>query len=306
MIDKMVMIGAGFVGSTAVFSLMEAGLFKEIVMIDVDKSKAVGEAMDISHGIPFSKEMKIYAGDYEDIDDAGLIIISAGANQRIGETRLDLLNKNVEIFKDIIPKINSRNYNGLILVVTNPVDILTYVTCKLSVLPKNKILGSGTVLDTARLKYSLGKLLTINSKSVHAYIIGEHGDSEIAAFSNANISGIPIDDYLSNLGHSDDKKEEVAYEVKNSAYEIIKRKNATYFGIAIAIRRICEAIVRDEKAILPISVFLEEYDIVLSMPSVIGDEGVLKVLNIKLDQSEKAALHNTRLIFKEIISKLDI
>lgn len=184
---KAVMIGCGFVGSAAVFSLMESGLFTEIVLIDVDHTKAEGEAMDISHGIPFGKPMKIYAGTYDDIVGAEIIIITAGANQKPGETRLDLVHKNVAIYKSIIPEISKRNYNGILLIVSNPVDILTLVAMKLSDLPEKHVIGSGTVLDTARLKYQTGELLGVDSRSVHAFIIGEHGDSEIAAWSSANL-----------------------------------------------------------------------------------------------------------------------
>ena len=182
---KAVMIGCGFVGSASVFALMQSGLFTEIVLIDADKNKAEGEAMDISHGIPFASPMKIYAGDYDDVADAAIVVISAGAGQKPGETRLDLVNKNVAIFKSIIPEIAKRNFAGIMLVVTNPVDILTQVAIKLSGLPENRVIGSGTVLDSARLRYKLGEHLSVDSRSVHAFIVGEHGDSEVVAWSSA-------------------------------------------------------------------------------------------------------------------------
>ena len=180
---KAVMIGCGFVGSASVFALMQSGLFTEIALIDADKDKAEGEAMDISHGIPFASPMRIYAGDYDDVADAAIVIISAGAGQKPGETRIDLVNKNVAIFKSIIPEIAKRNFSGILLIVANPVDILTQVAIKLSGLPENRVIGSGTVLDSARLRYKLGEHLSVDSRSVHAFIIGEHGDSEVVAWS---------------------------------------------------------------------------------------------------------------------------
>ena len=198
---KAVMIGCGFVGSASVFALMQSGLFTEIVLIDADKNKAEGEAMDISHGIPFARQMKIYAGDYDDVSDAGIIIISAGAGQKPGETRLDLVHKNVNIFKSIIPEIAKRDFGGILLVVANPVDILTQVAIKLSGLPEERVIGSGTVLDTARLKYALGEHLSVDSRSVHAFIVGEHGDSEVVAWSSANVSGVEIPKFCEMRGH---------------------------------------------------------------------------------------------------------
>lgn len=254
-IRKVAMIGCGFVGSASAFSLMQSGLFSEMVLIDADQNRAEGEAMDISHGVPFAREMKIYAGSYDDIVDAAIIIITAGANQKPEETRLDLVHKNVGIFKSIIPEIAKRNCRGILLIVSNPVDILTYTALKLSGFTENRVIGSGTVLDTARLKYELGKHLSVDSKSVHAFIIGEHGDSEIAAFSSANVSGIALSEFCEMRGHyaHDENSRQIAERVKNSAYDIIKKKRATYYGIAMAVRRICEVIIRDEKSILPVS-----------------------------------------------------
>lgn len=309
---KAVMIGCGFVGSAAVFSLMESGLFTEIVLIDVDHTKAEGEAMDISHGIPFGKPMKIYAGTYDDIVGAEIIIITAGANQKPGETRLDLVHKNVAIYKHIIPEIAKRNFQGILLIVSNPVDILTYVAMKLSGLPENHVIGSGTVLDTARLKYQTGELLGVDSRSVHAFIIGEHGDSEIAAWSSANISGIPIDDFCEMRGHySHDKEMDIIGDkVKNSAYEIIKRKQATYYGIAVSIRRICEVILRDEKSILPVSNMMHgEYgieDIALSFPAIVGKNGIETKVPISLDEDEVNALIKSSELLKDIVKSVEL
>lgn len=307
---KVAIIGCGFVGAASGFSLMESGLFSEMVLIDANKDKAEGEAYDIAHGIPFGRPMKIYAGDYDDVADAAIIIVTAGANQKPDETRLDLVHKNVEIFKRIIPEIAKRNYQGILLIVANPVDILTYTALKLSGLPENRVIGSGTVLDTARLKYALGEHLGVDSRSVHAFVVGEHGDSEIAAFSSANISGIPLDDFCEMRGHYDHSGStaKIAEEVKNSAYEIISKKGATYYGIARSVNRICEAIIRDEKSILPISTMMHgEFgieNVVLSMPAVVGREGYETKVPIVLDQDEVTRLHESANTLRQVLDEV--
>lgn len=308
---KAVMVGCGFVGSATVFSLMQSGLFSEIAMIDADMSKAEGEAMDISHGIPFAKQMKVYAGSYDDVSDAGIVIVTAGANQKPDETRLDLVNKNVAIFKQIIPEIAKRNFEGILLIVANPVDILTQVAQKLSGLPENRVIGSGTVLDTGRLKHRLGEHLGVDSRSVHAFIIGEHGDSEIAAWSSANVSGIPLNDFCEMRGHyqHEEATREIAEKVKNSAYEIIQRKRATYFGVAMAVKRICEVIVRDEKSILPVSTAMHgEHGIdgvVLSMPCIVGKDGIETMVPIRLNETEQKQLQESAEVLKKIVEQLE-
>lgn len=293
---KVGIIGCGFVGSSSAFALMQSGLFSEMVLNDVDTERAEGEALDISHGLPFAKPMKIYAGGYDDMMDCSIIVITAGAGQKPGETRLDLVKKNVGIFKGIIPEIAKRKYEGILLIVANPVDILTYAAIKLSGFPENRVFGSGTVLDTARLKYLLGEHLSIDNRSVHAFIIGEHGDSEIAAWSSANVSGIPLNDFCELRGHieHDASMQRIAEDVKNSAYEIIKKKKATYYGIAMSVRRICEAIIRDEKSILPVSSMQHgEFGISgvsLSIPAIVGRQGVERVVPIDLSPEEKKEL----------------
>ena len=310
--QKAVMIGCGFVGSASVFALMQSGLFSEIALIDANPEKAEGEAMDISHGIPFARQMKIYAGDYDDVKDAGIVIVTAGANQQPGETRLDLVNKNVGIFKKIIPEIANRGFEGILLIVANPVDILTKVAIKLSGFSENRVIGSGTVLDTARLKYRLSEHLGVDSKSIHAFIVGEHGDSEIAVFSSANVSGIPLSQFCELRGHFEHRasEQEIAEKVKNSAYDIIQRKRATYFGVAMAVKRICEVIVRNEKAILPVSTMMHgEYgieDVVLSMPCVVGSDGIEMQVPVNLNDEEKVKLQESARILKETVSTLDI
>ena len=309
---KAAIIGCGFVGSASAFALMQSGLFSELVLIDANHDKAGGEAMDIAHGLPFAGQMKIYAGDYDDIVDAAVIIVTAGAAQKPGETRLDLVNKNVNIFKSIIPEIAKRNYKGILLIVANPVDILTYTAVKLSGLPENRVIGSGTVLDTARLKYALGEHLEVDSRSVHSFIIGEHGDSEIVAWSSTNVSGIPVNDFCELRGHfnHEEAMHRIADDVKNSAYDIIEKKGATYYGIAMSVKRICECIMRDEKSILPISSMMHgEYgisDICLSMPTVVGREGVETRVPIQLNEQEESALSASAEQLSKVAAQLDL
>lgn len=309
---KVAVIGCGFVGSASAFCLMQSGLFSEMVLIDVDHDRAEGEALDISHGVPLARPMKIYGGDYDDIVDASIIVITAGANQKPGETRLDLVHKNVEIFKNIIPEIAKRNCKGTLIVVSNPVDVLTYVALKLSGFPKNRVIGSGTVLDTSRLKHLLGQHLGVDSRSVHAFIIGEHGDSEIAAFSSANVSGIPVHEFCELRGfyHHEKETAKIAQRVKDSAYEIIDKKKATYYGIAMAVKRICETILRDEKSILPVSSIMEGAygirDIVLSMPAIVGKDGIETQVPIALSEEELEKLQKSADTLQEVIDDIKI
>jgi len=303
---KAAVIGCGFVGSATAFTLMQSRLFSELVLLDVNMEKADGEAKDIAHGIPFAGQMKIYAGTYDDAADAAIIIITAGANQKPGETRLDLVQKNTAIYQSIIPEIVKRDFGGILLIVSNPVDILTYVALKLSGLPENRVLGSGTVLDTARLKYALGEHLGVDSRSVHSFIIGEHGDSEIAAWSSTNVSGIPLNDFCEMRGHfnHDAAMDAIAEKVKNSAYEIISKKQATYYGIAMSVKRICECIVRNERSILPVSAMMHgEYgieDITLSMPAIVGIGGVETHVPIALSEEEAEKLVESAKKLKEV------
>ena len=309
---KVAVIGCGFVGSSSAFALMQSGLFSEMVLLDVNRDRAEGEALDIVHGVPLTKPMKIYAGDYDDIVDAAIIVITAGANQKPGETGLDLVKRNVAIFKTIIPEIANRNSRGMLLVVSNPVDIMTYVTLKISGFPKSRVIGSGTVLDTSRLKHLLGEHLGVDHRSVHAFIIGEHGDSEIAAFSSANVSGIPVHEFCELRGfyHHEKATKEFAEKVKNSAYVIIQKKQATYYGIAMAVKRICEVILRDEKSILPISNLMEGAygirDVVLSMPAIVGKDGVEMQVPIALSEQELKSLQESADILKEVIDGLSL
>ncbi len=309
---KAAIIGCGFVGAATAFTLMQSKLFSELVLLDANHDKAVGEAEDIGHGIPFAGEMDIYAGSYDDIADCSMIIITAGANQKPNETRLDLVQKNVAIYKDILSEITRRNYEGILLVVSNPVDILTYVAQKLSGLPEHRVIGSGTVLDTARLKYALSQQLDVDSRNIHSFIIGEHGDSEIVAWSSTNISGVPLDQFLEMRGHMhpDMDKQEIAEKVKNSAYDIIAKKDATYYGIAMSVRRICECMIRDEKSILPISTSMHGdfgiEDVCLSMPTILSAEGMETHIPIKLNETERENLKQSADTLKHILAGLDL
>ena len=310
---KVAIIGCGFVGSASAFALMESGLFSEMVLIDVDADRAEGEALDISHGTAFASPIDIYAGTYDDIADAGIIIITAGVGQKPGETRIDLVNKNVAIFKDILGEIRARDFSGILLVVSNPVDILTYVSVKLSGLPECRVIGSGTVLDTGRLKHIIGEHLGVDPRNVHARILGEHGDSELIAWSSAHVAGIPLEDFYNMRiedGSYDKFRRETSDLVKNSAYEIIKKKHATYYGIAMAVRRICSAIVRDEKSVLSVSNYMQgEYgisDIALSTPCVVGADGIEVRMPPSLNYREQEQMKASAQMLQDVAAGLDL
>ena len=309
---KAAIIGCGFVGSASAFALIQRGLFTELVLIDANRDKAEGEAMDLSHGLPYIVSMDVYAGSYDDIADCALIVIAAGANQREGQTRLDLIHQNVAVFDQVIPQITARPFEGTLLIVTNPVDVLTYAAFRISGLPAHRVMGSGTVLDTARMKYLLGEHLQVDSRSIDAFIIGEHGDSELAVWSGANVSGIPLSDFCEMRGKFDHKAamDRLYESVRDSAYEIIRRKGATYYGIAMAVARIASAIVRDERAVLPISAVLGgQYDLrelALSVPAIVGRRGVEQILEIPLSPEEGEALHSSAARLREVIKQLDL
>jgi L-lactate dehydrogenase len=309
---KCAMIGCGFVGASSVFALMQSGLFSEMVLIDANRDRAEGEAMDLSHGLPFGRPMEIYAGDYSDVAGCGLVIITAGANQKPGETRLDLVNKNVAIFKQIIPEVVKHNTECILLIITNPVDILTYVALKLSGFPPQRVIGSGTVLDTARLKYLIGRRLGVDSRSVHAFIIGEHGDSELAVWSSANVSGIELNRFCEQNGNFEFRKaaNELYTDVRDSAYTIIKKKGATYYGIAMSVRRIATCILRDEHSILPVSSLIQGHygleGLCMGVPAIVGSKGVEKVLDINLSGEEQLELMHSADELKKVLSSLDL
>lgn len=311
-IKKCAIIGCGFVGTSIAFTLMKSGLFSEIVLIDLNKDKAEGEAMDLSHCNPFIKPVDIHAGTYKDIKDCAIVIITAGAGQKPNQTRLDLVRDNVKIFKSIISDITKQNKDCILLVVSNPVDILTYVTLKLSGFEPNKIIGSGTVLDTARLKYLLGEHLQVDSRNIHAFMVGEHGDSELPVFSSANISGIDIDDFCNSSQKTCNEctMNSITNDVKNSAYEIIKKKGATYYGIALAVLRIVEAIVRNENSILTVSSLVTNHyglnDLCIGLPSIVGSNGVESIIDIPLNEEELKKLNESAATLSDIIKQINL
>ncbi len=311
-IQKAAVIGCGFVGSSIAFALTQTGVFSELALIDVNREKAEGEAMDLSHGLPFARPMKIFAGDYPDLSECALIVITAGANQKPEETRLDLVHKNVAILKSVIPQIVRYNREAILLIVSNPVDILTWVAQKLSGLPARQVIGSGTVLDTARLKYLLSQHLNVDARSVHAVIVGEHGDSELAVWSGANVSGVDLDHFCELCGHTAHREnmERIYRDVRDSAYEIIEKKGATYYGIAAAVKRLALCIVRDEHSVLPVSAQLGGLygveDLCMSVPAVVGRSGVERVLEIELSPEESRAFHASAVTLRQVADQLGL
>lgn len=309
---KAAVIGCGNVGASIAFRFLQQGLFTRLVLLDANRDKAEGEAMDLRDGLPYGAAMEISAGDYDDLTDCALAVITAGANQKPGETRLDLIGKNTEILRSVLKEVTARNFGGILLVVSNPVDVLTYAAWRLSGYPRERVMGSGTVLDTGRLKQLLGAELEVDSRNIHAFIIGEHGDSELAVWSGANVSGVPLDDFCAMRGHTNHREaEQRLYEdVRDSAYEIIKRKGATYYGIAMAVGRIAEAIVKDERAVLPVSAVLDgQYGmngLALSLPSIVGRKGLQEILEMPLSSGERAALSTSAEQMREAIESLKL
>ena len=296
---KCAVIGAGNVGATTAFSLMHNGLFSEIVLIDLNHERALGEAADLTHALPFLSPAELYAGDYKDLADAAVIIITAGAAQHPGETRIDLLRRNIDVFRTVLGDVCKCNTDALLLIVTNPVDILTEVSRRLTGFPAHRVIGSGTVLDTARLKTLLGRHLGVDARQVHAFIIGEHGDTEFPVYSSANVSGIDLDHFCNDgcrqCGTRD--LDRLFMQARDAAYHIIEAKGSTYYAIAEAVCRIVTAILRDEAAILPISVAADGIygleGLSMSLPAILGKEGVQKVLEIPLSSEEQSLLYRS-------------
>ena len=299
--NKVAIIGCGNVGMSYAYALLnQRTKVTEIVLIDIKKEKVVGEAMDLNHGLAFSpSKIEIKAGDYIDCSDASIVCICAGANQEKSESRLDLIHKNHAIFKDIIDKVVSTGFNGIFLIATNPVDILTHITYKESNFDKRKVIGSGTTLDTARLRYLIGEKLNISPKNVHAYVIGEHGDSEFVSWSNAYVGSIKMDEYLSK-----DILHQISDSVKSAAYEIISRKEATYYAIGMVLVRITNAIFDDENSILTVSCYDKEHRIFIGKPCIVNKDGAVKAIDIDLNEEEKALFDQSANIIKEEIEKL--
>ncbi|MEG1310593.1 MAG: L-lactate dehydrogenase [Romboutsia sp.] len=311
--NKVVIVGTGMVGMSYAYSMVNQGTCEELVLIDLDKKRAEGEAIDLNHGLSFApRKMKIYAGDYNDCKDAYIICITAGAIQNEGETRLDLLQKNTKIMKSIINEIKKSGFDGILLIATNPVDIMTYVACELSGYNKSKVIGSGTTLDSARLRYTLGERLDVNPKDINGYVMGEHGDSQFVAWSYA-FSGVqPIYQIASKRGSKIDfdDLEEIEDEVKNIAYKIISCKKSTYYGIGMALTKITKAILDNENSVLTVSSYLDGHynqeGLYISVPSIVNKDGVREVIHLALEKTEKEKLDNSIKIMKENISKIDL
>ena len=307
---KAAIVGCGFVGASIAFRFLQQGLFSRLVLLDADQAKAEGEAMDLSDGLPYGATMEITAGTYDDIAGCALVVITAGANQKPGETRLDLIGRNIAIMRSILSEITARDFQGILLIVSNPVDVLTYAAWKLSGYPRERVIGSGTVLDTGRLKQLLGEELRVDSRNIHAFIIGEHGDSELAVWSEANVSGLALEDFCRIRGQAlrPGDMERMYREVRDSAYEIIQRKGVTCYGIAMAVGRIAECIVKNEHAVLPISVVLDgQYGLdglALSIPSLLGRQGLEEILEIPLSPEENRALRDSAEQMKQAIESL--
>lgn len=302
---KISVIGAGFVGSTVAYTLVMKGVASEIVLVDVNLERAEGEAMDISHGAPFAKSSVIRAGSYEDTKGSDVVIITAGTNQKPGETRIDLITRNAAIMRDVAGRVGEQSPNAVILVISNPVDVMTYVARQVTGFPKNRVIGSGTVLDSSRFRYLLANRFDIDPRNVHGYIMGEHGDSEFPAWSLVNIAGTSLDEAsdLFNKEINDEVRQSIADSTRNAAYEIINRKGATYYGIGMSATRIVEAIVRDERSIMTVSSLLHgEYDIddlYLSVPAILGEHGIEKVLTPRLSDLELANLHHSAEVLRD-------
>ncbi|ACD51776.1 MULTISPECIES: L-lactate dehydrogenase [Clostridium] len=309
---KISIIGAGFVGSTTAFALMNSGVATEICICDINMDKAMGEVMDLVHGTSFVKPVNIYAGSIAETKESDIVIITAGAAQKEGETRLDLIEKNYNIFKGFIPEIAKVSPDAILLVASNPVDILAYITYKLSGFPKERVIGTGTVLDTSRLKYVIGKYLNVSNNNVHAYVLGEHGDSEVVSWSTGSIAGEGFDDYTKkfSLEWDEEIRSVIESDVKNAAYEIISRKKATYYAIGLAITKIVEAILRDENAILTVSSLMQgEYgisDMYLAIPTIINRNGAVRIVEPNITEEEIEKLQNSANVLKEHVSKCEI
>lgn len=303
---KVVLVGTGFVGMSMAYAMLNRGGVNELILIDIDKDKTIGEEMDLSHGLPFApQKMVIKAGDYDECKDAEVVVITAGIAQKPGQTRLELTETNTKIMKSITKSIMASGFNGVIVVASNPVDIMTYVVAKVSGLPKNKVIGSGTVLDTARLRYIMAEYLNVSSKNIHAYVMGEHGDSSFVPWNHAYVGCKKISDVMKDNNHPMDDLEKIHKDVVNAAYEIINKKKATYYGIGVALSRLVKAILEDEHGILTVSAYLKdgEYgqdDIYIGVPAIICSDGIREVVNLDLTGEEQAKLDESCKIIKEM------
>ena len=304
---KIVLVGTGFVGMSMAYSMLNRGGIEELVLIDIDKEKTIGEEMDLSHGLPFApQKMVIKAGDYDECKDAEIVVITAGVAQKQGgQTRLELAQVNTKIIKDITKNIMARGFNGVIIVASNPVDLMAYVVYKVSGLPKNKVIGSGTVLDTARLRYMIADYLKVSSKNVHAYIMGEHGDSSFVPWKHAYVGCKSIIDIMKDGNHPMEDLDKIHKNVVNAAYEIIERKKATYYGIGMSLNRLVRAILDNENSVLTVSTYLEngkygQDDVYIGVPAIINENGVRELLELDLNKEEQEKLDNSCKIIKQM------
>lgn len=313
MIDrrKVVIVGTGFVGMSMAYSILNRGGINELVLIDIAKDKTIGEAMDLSHGLPFSPgKLDIKAGDYPDCGDADIVVITAGVPQKPGETRLELAKTNTKIIKEITQSVIGSGFKGIFIIASNPVDLMSYVVQKTSGFPKERVIGSGTLLDTARLRYIIGEKIGVSSKNIHAYIMGEHGDSSFVPWTHCYVGGKSLIEIYKETGRNISELEQIHTEVVNAAYEIINRKRATYYGIGIALTRLIMAILNNENAILPVSTLQNgEYGqegIFIGVPAVVNGDGVREILKLKLNEEEQAKFDNSANTLREMIkSEID-
>lgn len=302
---KIILVGTGFVGMSMAYSMLNRGGINELILIDVNKEKTVGEEMDLSHGLPYApQKMTIKAGDYEDCKDAEIIVITAGVAQKPGQTRLELAEVNTKIMKEITQNIMKSGFDGIIIVASNPVDLMAHVVSKVSGLPKNRVIGSGTVLDTARLRYLMADYLKVSSKNIHAYIMGEHGDSSFVPWEHAYLGCKKIKDIMKDNNLPMDELRKIHEGVVNSAYEIIEKKKATYYGIGMALNRLVRAILDDENSVLTVSTYLEnEYgqnDIYIGVPAIINSNGVREIVELDLNDEEQEKLNHSCGLIREM------
>src|SRR5438270_5403508 len=309
---RVAVVGVGNVGATFAYALLLSGLASEIVLIDANRAKAEGEAMDLNHTVPFAHPTRVWAGDYADCGGASVVVLAAGAGQKPGETRLDLVHKNAAIWREIIPRIVEKKRSAILLIATNPVDVLTYVAWKLSKLPERQVIGSGTILDTARFRYLLSQHFGVDTRSVHAFIIGEHGDSEVPVWSLANIAGMRLDQFASAHGQSCDPQvmDDIFHQTRDAAYRIIERKGATYYAVAAGLMRITQAILRNQNTVLSVSSLIDNYyginNVCLSLPTVVNRGGIEKVLRVELSEKEISSLQHSAGVLQQTISKLGL
>jgi L-lactate dehydrogenase len=309
---RVAIVGVGNVGATFAYALLLSGLASEIVLIDANRAKAEGEAMDLNHAVPFTHPTRIWAGDYPDCSGALVTVVAAGASQKPGETRLDLIKKNAAIWRTIIPEVVKHNSAGILLIATNPVDVLTYAAWRLSGLPSRRVIGAGTVLDTSRFRYLLSQHFGVDARSIHAYIIGEHGDSEVPVWSLANIAGMRLPEFCQaqNLPYDPHAMEEIFVQTRDAAYRIIERKGATYYAVAAGLMRITQAILRNQSTVLSASSLINEYygisDVCFSLPTVINRGGVENGLRLELSPDEVNKLQHSAEVLKATIRSLKL